>query len=101
MIVALPLFVFPVLRGLRGTRETWQLRCQAAVLMLSMVTPGGSAAARSRSAWLTAGDLKERSSRGGSFHTGDLDFVRCSARGGETPDYRDFETGFRVLAEKR
>jgi formylglycine-generating enzyme required for sulfatase activity len=53
------------------------------------------------SAWLTAGDLKERSARGGSFHTGDLAFVRCTARGGETPDYRDFETGFRVLAEKR
>lgn len=55
-------------------------------------------AAADGSAWLTAGDLKERSSRGGSFHTGDLAFVRCTARGAETPEYRDFETGFRVVA---
>jgi eukaryotic-like serine/threonine-protein kinase len=53
------------------------------------------------SAWMTPGDLKERSLRGGSFHTGNLAFLRCSARSGETPDYRDFETGFRVVAEKR
>jgi len=64
-------------------------------------TPNYDGAPADGSAWLTAGDLKERSSRGGSFHTGDLAFVRCTARGGETPDYRDFETGFRVLAEKR
>ncbi len=50
------------------------------------------------SAWLTPGELTERSSRGGSFHTGNLAYLRCTARGGETPDFRDFETGFRVVA---
>ena len=58
-------------------------------------------AATDGSTRLTPGDLKERSLRGGSFHTGNLAFVRCGARGGETPDDRDFETGFRVVAEKR
>ncbi len=51
-------------------------------------------------AWLTPGEVQERSSRGGSFSTGNPTFLRCTARGGQTPDNRDFETGFRVVAEK-
>jgi formylglycine-generating enzyme required for sulfatase activity len=52
------------------------------------------------SAWLTQGELPERVARGSSFSTRNLAFLRCTARGGETPEYRDFETGFRVVAEK-
>jgi len=52
-------------------------------------------------AWLTPGELQERAARGGSFSTRNLAFLRCTARGGETPEYRDFETGFRVAAEKQ
>lgn len=52
-------------------------------------------------AWLTRGELGQRISRGGSFSTRNLTFLRCTARGEETPDNRDFETGFRVVAEKR
>ena len=53
------------------------------------------------SAWLTQAELQEHVSRGGSFSTRNLAFLRCAARGAETPENRDFETGFRVVAEKR
>ena len=53
------------------------------------------------SAWLASGESGQRSSRGGSFSTRNLAFLRCTARGAETPDNRDFETGFRVVAERR
>ena len=50
-------------------------------------------------AWLTPSEA-EHVSRGSSFSTRNLAFLRCTARGGETPDNRNFETGFRVVAEK-
>jgi len=50
---------------------------------------------------VTADSLAERRSRGASFFTGNRAFWKCSARGAETEDYRDFETGFRVAAEKQ
>ena len=40
-------------------------------------------------------------SRGGSFFTGNLNYLRCSARGAETADHSDFETGFRLVAVPR
>jgi len=53
------------------------------------------------SAWLTNDELSQRVKRGGSFITRNLDFLRCSARGGQTVDDRDVETGFRVVATVR
>ncbi|MGZ8846537.1 MAG: formylglycine-generating enzyme family protein [Pyrinomonadaceae bacterium] len=53
------------------------------------------------SSWTTNDNLNQRVKRGGSFATRNLDFLRCSARGGQTPDDRDFETGFRVVATVR
>ena len=50
---------------------------------------------------LTTNDLNQRVKRGGSFNTRNLDYLRCSARGGQTVDDRDFETGFRVVATVR
>lgn len=52
-------------------------------------------------AWSTNDDLNQRVKRGGSFATRNFDYLRCSARGGQTPDDRDFETGFRVVATPR
>ena len=48
--------------------------------------------------WLSNDDLNQRVKRGGSFMTKNFDFLRCAARAGETPDNRDVETGFRVVA---
>lgn len=49
-------------------------------------------------AWLTNNDLNQRVKRGGSFFTKNFDYLRCSARAGQSVDERDFETGFRVVA---
>ena len=54
------------------------------------------------SVWLgTPGFLGERVVRGPSFFSGNPAYLKCAARGGETENYRDFETGFRVLAVPR
>jgi formylglycine-generating enzyme required for sulfatase activity len=50
---------------------------------------------------LTTNELNQRVKRGGSFNTRNLDYLRCSARGGQPVDDRDFETGFRVVATAR
>lgn len=50
------------------------------------------------SAWLTNDELHQRVKRGGSFATRNFDYLRCAARGSELVDYRDVETGFRVVA---
>lgn len=50
------------------------------------------------SPWTTNDNLNQRVKRGGSFATRNFDFLRCSARSGQPPDDRDFETGFRVVA---
>lgn len=53
------------------------------------------------SPWSTNDNLNQRVKRGGSFATRNFDYLRCSARGGQTPEDRDFETGFRVVATAR
>ncbi len=53
------------------------------------------------SAWSTAGEVDLRIVRGGSFFTGNLDYLRCGARSALAPDHSDFETGFRVVATTR
>lgn len=54
------------------------------------------------SVWLGKSDSQaERVMRGASFYTGNSAYTKCAARGGETEDYRDFETGFRVVAVPR
>ena len=53
------------------------------------------------SPWVTKDDLSQRVKRGGSFNTRNFDYLRCSARSGQTVDDRDFETGFRVVAVPR
>jgi formylglycine-generating enzyme required for sulfatase activity len=53
------------------------------------------------SSWSTNDDLNQRVKRGGSFFTRNLDYLRCSARGAQPIDDRDFETGFRVVAVPR
>jgi len=50
------------------------------------------------SAWTGNDELRQRVKRGGSFSTSNFDFLRCAARAGETPDSRNVETGFRVVA---
>jgi len=53
------------------------------------------------SPWLTNDELNQRVKRGGSFITRNFDFLRCAARGSELAEYRDVETGFRVVATAR
>ena len=53
------------------------------------------------SAWLTNDQLGQKVKRGGSFTTRNFDFLRCAARGSESADSRDVETGFRVVATQR
>jgi eukaryotic-like serine/threonine-protein kinase len=61
--------------------------------------PNYAGAPMDGSAWLsTSGDLNQRVTRGGSFFTQNLNFLRCSARGGGPEDSSDFEIGFRVVA---
>jgi eukaryotic-like serine/threonine-protein kinase len=51
------------------------------------------------SAWINKADeLHQRVTRGGSFFTRNLNFLRCSARGSTTEDSREFEVGFRVIS---
>ena len=53
------------------------------------------------SPWSTNGDGNSRVMRGGSFFTRNVDYLRCAARGQETADHSDFETGFRLVAVPR
>lgn len=53
------------------------------------------------SAWLGGVDISERRLRGAAFYTGNSSFWKCTAHGAQTEDYRDFETGFRVVATPR
>ena len=50
------------------------------------------------SPWVTNDELNQRVKRGGSFFTRNFDFLRCAARASGSPDDRDVETGFRVVA---
>jgi formylglycine-generating enzyme required for sulfatase activity len=51
------------------------------------------------SVWVnSADDLHQRATRGGSFFTRNLKFLRCSARGSASEDSGDFEIGFRIVA---
>jgi formylglycine-generating enzyme required for sulfatase activity len=50
------------------------------------------------SPWMTNDELSQKVKRGGSFSTGNFDFLRCAGRGTGMADARDVETGFRVVA---
>jgi formylglycine-generating enzyme required for sulfatase activity len=53
------------------------------------------------SSWLANNELNQKVKRGGSFTTRNFDYLRCAARGSDLADYRDVETGFRVVATAR